>query len=188
MTVATLFTEHCILEKLPLLTKACRIRLPSVCQSYLNISLVSFHFETGVIFVFSLKVWEVLNLFWPWTIIKSNIYTENTETALKIWEFLIPPVGRETQWVRVWAAVMKTWTHLAPWPHSPVSVIPTQKQPAWGGGACPAAWLIGQSAALCPGHPSALAVFPPPEWRNGKHPGSLIPFGTTLDSHTGKRP
>lgn len=53
-----------------------------------NVDLILLNFKIGVIFIFSsLKVWEVLNLFWPRTIIKPPTYTENTETALKIWNF-----------------------------------------------------------------------------------------------------
>lgn len=51
---------------------------------------------------------EVLNLFWPRTIIKPNIYTENTENCFENLEFLITPVGQDMVDKKMWQRRQET--------------------------------------------------------------------------------
>lgn len=57
--------------------------------------MLAFISMSAIVISSSLKVREVLNLFWPQTIIKPNIYTENTENCFENLEYLITPVGQD---------------------------------------------------------------------------------------------
>lgn len=95
--VRQVFPEHCLFPQTQntfLPPSSSRMTILSSYKWELHVVSFSSHFNILAIVIFLfLKVWEVLNLFWPQTIINPNMYTENTENCFQNLEFLITPVG-----------------------------------------------------------------------------------------------